>query len=97
MLEKKLSASQKRSTNDALIQQPTTSWVADTSNKNESDILDRRAIPFLPGFLTCPTVGNEISGSSGATDCLCYSDNNLDLNGATGRCFVMTLAIGFTF
>uniref|UniRef100_A0A8H7Y0R9 Uncharacterized protein n=1 Tax=Psilocybe cubensis TaxID=181762 RepID=A0A8H7Y0R9_PSICU len=85
VLEKRSSASKKIWKNDAVIQQPTTSQIPNYPSKNATEVLDRRAIPFLPGFLTCPTVGNEISGPSGSIDCLCYSDNNLDLNGATGQ------------
>lgn len=92
VIEKRSSTSRKRSTSDTIVvQHPTTSWAADNANKNRSDILDRRAIPFLPGYLVCPTVDNEISGSSGATDCLCYSDNNIDVNGATGESPGMSL------
>ena len=92
VIEKRSSTSRKRSTSGSIvIQQPTTSWTADNANKNKSDILNSRAIPFLPGYLVCPTVDNEISGSSGATDCLCYSDNNVDVNAATGKCSGMSL------
>ena len=87
VIEKRSPTSRKRSTSDAIvIQQPTMSWTADNANKNRSHVLNSRAIPFLPGYLVCPTVDSEISGSSGATDCLCYSDNNVDVNGATGEC-----------
>ncbi|KAF8816939.1 hypothetical protein BYT27DRAFT_6953579 [Phlegmacium glaucopus] len=75
-----------------LIGQPTTSWTINNADHNST--FDRRAIPFLPGYLVCPTVDNEITGSTGASDCMCYSDNNIDAQGATGQ-YIDILARGF--
>uniref|UniRef100_A0A8H7XM16 GH18 domain-containing protein n=1 Tax=Psilocybe cubensis TaxID=181762 RepID=A0A8H7XM16_PSICU len=91
VINKRSPTSQKRSMNDleaVTIQKPLTSWTvgsADASAIEHDPSLKRRAIPFLPGFLTCPTVGDEIAGVGGATDCYCYSDNNIDDQGATGQ------------
>lgn len=55
-------------------------------SSNHSGFLERRAIPFLDGYLVCPTVDDEITNTpNGTQDCRCYSDNNVDAVAATGQ------------
>lgn len=69
----------------ARVQQPTISWTVKDANSTTLSF-NRRAVPFLPGYLVCPDVGDEIvDDGNGATDCMCYSDNNIDAEGATGQ------------
>ncbi|KAK2461060.1 hypothetical protein APHAL10511_006907 [Amanita phalloides] len=73
-----------------VIENPTTSWTINDADHNST--IGRRAIPFLPGYLVCPTVNDEISSSG--SDCMCYSDNNIDIEGVTGQ-YIDILARGF--
>jgi len=74
------------------IEHPTTSWTINDADHNST--VGRRGIPFLSGFLVCPTVDDGITGSTGS-DCLCYSDNNLEAQGGTGKVYFTLLYQNF--